>query len=133
MAAANSSPRPGPLAGVRVLELGHNIMGPACGLILADLGADIHTGITRRVTRAFEMVASTLARLRMMPASFMSRSTSRSSKSATASMSKSRNAARNVGRRRRMVIHDSPAWKPSRLIFSNSARSPCSGRPHSSS
>ena len=41
MAAANSSPRPGPLAGVRVLELGHNIMGPACGLILADLGAEV--------------------------------------------------------------------------------------------
>ncbi len=32
---------PGPLAGVRVLELGHNIMGPACGLILADLGAEV--------------------------------------------------------------------------------------------
>ena len=32
---------PGPLSGVRVLELGHNIMGPVCGLILADLGAEV--------------------------------------------------------------------------------------------
>ncbi|WP_028318291.1 CaiB/BaiF CoA transferase family protein [Desulfobulbus elongatus] len=31
-----------PLAGLRVLELGHNIMGPACGLILADLGAEVY-------------------------------------------------------------------------------------------
>ncbi len=31
-----------PLAGIRVLELGHNIMGPACGLILADMGAEVY-------------------------------------------------------------------------------------------
>jgi len=44
----DSSPRPShsphpplPLSGLRVLELGHNIMGPACGLILADLGAEV--------------------------------------------------------------------------------------------
>ncbi len=32
---------PGPLAGVRVLEFSHMAMGPSCGLVLADLGADV--------------------------------------------------------------------------------------------
>ncbi len=30
-----------PLAGVRVVELSHMVMGPACGMILADLGAEV--------------------------------------------------------------------------------------------
>ena len=30
-----------PLAGVRVIEFVHMIMGPSCGLVLADLGADV--------------------------------------------------------------------------------------------
>ena len=30
-----------PLAGVKVVEFTHMVMGPAAGLMLADLGADI--------------------------------------------------------------------------------------------
>jgi len=31
----------GPLAGVRIIELSHIMAGPACGMLLADLGADV--------------------------------------------------------------------------------------------
>lgn len=34
-------PRELPLAGVRVVEFSHIVMGPSCGLILGDLGADV--------------------------------------------------------------------------------------------
>src|SRR3970040_628349 len=30
-----------PLAGVRVVEFAHMVMGPSCGLVLADLGAEV--------------------------------------------------------------------------------------------
>ena len=48
-------------------------------------------------------------------------------------MRNSANAARKASRLRRIVIHASPAWKPSSVSSPNSASSPCSGRPHSSS
>jgi crotonobetainyl-CoA:carnitine CoA-transferase CaiB-like acyl-CoA transferase len=30
-----------PLSGIRIVEFSHMIMGPTCGMILADLGADV--------------------------------------------------------------------------------------------
>jgi formyl-CoA transferase len=41
MATQSSPPVPGPLAGVRVLELGQLIAGPFCGKTLADFGAEV--------------------------------------------------------------------------------------------
>jgi len=38
---APGATRPLPLAGIRVIEFCHTIMGPSCGLALADLGADV--------------------------------------------------------------------------------------------
>ncbi|MGH9206292.1 MAG: CoA transferase, partial [Acidimicrobiales bacterium] len=30
-----------PLEGIKVVEFVHMVMGPTCGLVLADLGADV--------------------------------------------------------------------------------------------
>ncbi len=30
-----------PLEGIRVIEFAHMVMGPTCGLVLADLGAEV--------------------------------------------------------------------------------------------
>jgi crotonobetainyl-CoA:carnitine CoA-transferase CaiB-like acyl-CoA transferase len=36
-----SATQAGPLAGIRVIEFVHMVMGPACGLVLGDLGAEV--------------------------------------------------------------------------------------------
>ena len=41
MASASKASRPLPLDGVRVIEFTHMVMGPTCGMILADLGAEV--------------------------------------------------------------------------------------------
>ncbi len=41
IAAMTDTRRPLPLDGIRVLEFGHTILGPCCGLVLADLGAEV--------------------------------------------------------------------------------------------
>ena len=37
----SENPRPLPLAGLRVVEFTHMVMGPTCGMVLGDLGAEV--------------------------------------------------------------------------------------------
>ncbi|MBB1077056.1 CoA transferase, partial [Rhodoferax sp. 4810] len=40
--ASPSPPRPSlPLQGLRVVEFTHMVMGPTCGMVLADMGAEV--------------------------------------------------------------------------------------------
>ncbi|MDH1291955.1 CoA transferase [Comamonas terrigena] len=39
--AAAAADRPLPLQGLRVVEFSHMVMGPSCGMVLADLGAEV--------------------------------------------------------------------------------------------
>ena len=116
-------------AGISAMDAGRSARGGAND----QTRSSSSPGAMAATTCAPAMVATIFARLRMMPASIMSRSMSSGLKDATRFGSNPANTSRNRGRLRRIVIQLSPAWNPSRLIFSNSARSPCSGRPHSSS
>ena len=39
--AAVQPPSHQPLAGLRVVEFSHMVMGPTCGMVLADMGAEV--------------------------------------------------------------------------------------------
>ena len=36
--------KPLPLSGIRVVEFTHMVMGPTCGMVLGDLGAEVDWG-----------------------------------------------------------------------------------------
>ena len=40
-ASSDATSRPLPLAGLRVVEFTHMVMGPTCGMVLADMGAEV--------------------------------------------------------------------------------------------
>ena len=113
------------------------VRGPGAVGRVGGVGPDQRVQLARAPssasTRALAIVASILARLRMMPASASSRSRSASVNAATDAILKPAKAARKPSRRRRIVIQDRPDWKASRQSRSNRASSPWTGRPHSSS
>jgi hypothetical protein len=80
---------------------------------------------------AFAITALTFARFRTMPASDSRRCSSAGPNAATAAMSKPAKAVRKFSRFRKIVSHDSPDWKASRLSRSKITLSPWTGRPHS--
>ena len=91
------------------------------------------SGSSRRaiVARAFVIVASTLARLRTIPASAIRPTTSASPKPATTTGSNPANASRKAGRLRRIVAHDNPDSNASSDRRSNrpARRAPASPTP----
>src|SRR5262245_20513965 len=95
--------------------------------------SDANSSARSRQRFALLIVLSILPRCRTMPASPRRRVTSRPEKRATRSGSKPANARRKFSRLRRIVSQLRPLWKPSRQIFSKSARSSCTGLPHSAS
>ncbi len=41
MQAPKADSKPLPLQGIRIVEFTHMVMGPTCGMVLADLGAEV--------------------------------------------------------------------------------------------
>ena len=41
MASVDGQKANGPLAGLKVIDLSHVMAGPACAMLLADMGADV--------------------------------------------------------------------------------------------
>ncbi len=83
------------------------------------------------VARALVIAARTFSRLRTIRASPISRSKSASSYAATTSASKPAKTSRKASRLFRIVSHERPDWKASRVSRSRYAASPCTGTPHS--
>jgi crotonobetainyl-CoA:carnitine CoA-transferase CaiB-like acyl-CoA transferase len=40
-----SQPAPQPLNGLRVVEFTHMVMGPTCGMVLADMGGELRAAL----------------------------------------------------------------------------------------
>ena len=61
-----------PLAGVRVVEMTHMVMGPTCGMILAQLGAEVMAMLQKQTLDALvrRAVAAGVARLPTEPILF---------------------------------------------------------------